>query len=212
MVKGLRFVCTDMWKPYLKVIAAQAGQALHVLDRFHITTHLNQAVDQVRRSESSRLRAAGKAKAERLKHLRWPLLRKGSRVRGKARQKLVALLVSKMATARAWELKETFFHFWTYKSVLWAEAFLDYWTERAMRSRLEPMKKVARMLRTHDDLLLNWFRAKGEISSGAVEGLNNKIRVVTRRSFGFRTFDAMEMALYHTLGRLPEPESAHRFC
>jgi len=104
-------------------------------------------------------------------------------------------------------LKETFFHFWTYKSVLWAEAFLDYWTERAMRSRLEPMKKVARMLRTHDDLLLNWFRAKGEISSGAVEGLNNKIRVVTRRSFGFRTFDAMEMALYHTLGRLPEPES-----
>jgi len=139
-------------------------------------------------------------------------LRKGSRVRGKARQKLVALLVSKMATARAWELKETFFHFWTYKSVLWAEAFLDYWTERAMRSRLEPMKKVARMLRTHDDLLLNWFRAKGEISSGAVEGLNNKIRVVTRRSFGFRTFDAMEMALYHTLGRLPEPESAHRFC
>ena len=91
--------------------------------------------------------------------------------------------------------------------VLWAEAFLDYWTERAMRSRLEPMKKVARMLRTHDDLLLNWFRAKGEISSGAVEGLNNKIRVVTRRSFGFRTFDAMEMALYHTLGRLPEPES-----
>src|SRR2546421_5368610 len=173
VVKGLRFVCTDMWKPYLKVIAAQAGQALHVLDRFHITTHLNQAVDQVRRSESSRLRAAGKAKAERLKHLRWPLLRKASRVRGKARQKLVALLVSKMATARAWELKETFFHFWTYKSVLWAEAFLDYWTERAMRSRLEPMKKVARMLRTHDDLLLNWFRAKGAISSGAVEGLNN---------------------------------------
>ena len=61
-------------------------------------------------------------------------------------------------------------------------------------------------------LLLNWFRAKGEISSGAVEGLNNKIRVVTRRSYGFRTFDAMEIALYHTLGRLPEPETTHRFC
>jgi transposase len=67
VVKGLRFVCSDMWKPYLKVIAAEAGQALHVLDRFHITTHLNQAVDQVRRSESSRLRAAGKAMAQRLK-------------------------------------------------------------------------------------------------------------------------------------------------
>jgi transposase len=91
--------------------------------------------------------------------------------------------------------------------------FLDYWTWRALRSRIEPMKKVARMLRTHEDLLLNWFKAKGEISSGAVEGLNNKIRVVTRRSYGFRTYDAMEIALYHTLGRLPEPgEFTHRFC
>ena len=212
VVKGLRFVCSDMWKPYLNVIAAQAGQALHVLDHFHITTHLNQAVDQVRRSECSRLRAAGKARAERLKHMRWPLLRKGSRVRGQARQKLNALLASKMATARAWELKEAFYHFWNYRSVLWAGAFLDHWCYRAMRSRLEPMKKVARMLRAHDELLLNWFRAKGEISSGAVEGLNNKIRVVTRRSYGFRTYDAMQTALYHTLVRLPEPESAHKFC
>jgi transposase len=212
VVGGIRFVCSDMWKPYLQVIAAQAGQALHVLDRFHITTHLNQAVDEVRRAESSRLRAAGKAMAQRLKHMRWPLLRRGSRVRGQARQKLYALLISKLATARAWELKETFSHFWTYKSVIWAQAFLDYWCFRAMRSRLEPMKKVARMLRAHEELLLNWFRAKGEISAGAVEGLNNKIRVVTRRSYGFRTYEAMEVALYHTLGRLPEPETAHRFC
>jgi len=81
-----------------------------------------------------------------------------------------------------------------------------------MRSRLEPIKKVARMLRTHVELQMNWFRAKGEISSGAVDGLNNKIRVVTRRSFGFRTYKVMEMAMYHWPGRLPEPESIHRFC
>src|SRR6266851_2603729 len=142
----------------------------------------------------------------------WPLLRKGSRVRGEARKKLNALLASKLDTARAWELKEAFLHFWKYKSPIWAGAFLDSWCHRAMRSRLEPMQKVARMLRNHEELLLNWFRAKGELSSGAVEGLNNKIRVITRRSFGFRTFKAMQMALYHTLGRLPEPESAHRFC
>ena len=108
-------------------------------------------------------------------------------------------------------MKEIFSHFWKYKSVIWAGAFLDYWCFRAMRSRLEPMKKVARMLRAHEPIL-NWFRAKGEISNGAVEGLHNKIRVVTRRSYGFRTFDAMEIALYHNLGRLPEPESPHRFC
>jgi transposase len=187
----------------LRVIAAQAGQALHVLDRFHITGHLNQAVDQVRRAESTRLRTKSKKAAQRLKHMRWPLLRRGSRVRGRARQKLDALLASKLATARAWDLKETFSYFWKYKSVIWAGGFLDYWCFWAMRSRLEPIKRVARMLRAHEPLILNWFRAKGEISNGAVEGLNNKIRVVTRRSYGFRTYEAMEIARYHNLGRLP---------
>jgi transposase len=112
-------------------------------------------------------------------------LRRVSRVRGRARQKLHALFVSKLATGRAWESKETFSHFWIYKSVM--QAFLDYWCFRALRSRWEPMRKVARTLRAHEELILNWFRAKGEISAGAVEGLNNKIRVVTRRSYGFRT-------------------------
>ena len=213
VVGGLRFVCTDMWRPYLNVIAAKAGQALHVLDRFHITSHLNQAVDEVRRAESGRLRAAGLALAERLKSMRWTLLRRGSRVRGRARRQLGRLLNSPLATARAWMLKDLFEHFWTYKSVTGAGNFLEFWTWRALRSRLEPMQKVARMLRTHEELLMNWFKAKGEISSGAVEGLNNKIRVVTRRSYGFRTYEAMEIALYHTLGRLPEPEEfTHRFC
>ena len=69
VMKGLRFVCSDMWKPYLQVIAQQCPQAVHVLDRFHVTLHLNQAVDEVRRSESMCLRAAGKASAQRLKHM-----------------------------------------------------------------------------------------------------------------------------------------------
>ena len=213
VVRGLRFVCSDMWRPYLNEIAAQASQALHVLDRFHIATHLNQAVDQVRRAETGRLRAAASTQAAHLKDMRWKLLRRRSRVRGKARQQLNALVASKLVTARAWILKEIFDHFWSYRSVTWASYFLDDWTWRALRSRIEPMMKVARTLRAHQELLLNWFRAKGEISSGAVEGLNNKIRVVTRRSYGFRTYEAMEIALYHTLGRLPEPEEfSHRFC
>jgi transposase len=211
VVGGLRFVCSDMWRPYLNVIAAKAGQALHVLDRFHITMHLNQAVDQVRRAESTRLR--GRPLAERLKKMRWKLLRKGSRVRGRAKRKLCGLLYAKLDTGRAWMLKETFQDFWRYRSVHWAKAFLDVWSTRALRSRLEPMQKVARMLRSHEELILNWFKAKGEISNAAVEGLNNKIRVVTRRSYGFRTYDAMEIALYHTLGKLPEPdEFSHGFC
>jgi transposase len=211
VVGGLRFVCSDMWRPYLNVIAAKVGQALHVLDRFHITMHLNQAVDQVRRAESTRLR--GRPMAKRLKKMRWKLLRKGSRVRGRAKHKLCGLLYAKLGTGRAWMLKETFQDFWRYRSLFWAKAFLDVWTTRALRSRLEPMQKVARMLRSHEELILNWFKAKGEISNAAVEGLNNKIRVVTRRSYGFRTYDAMEIALYHTLGKLPEPdEFSHTFC
>jgi transposase len=211
VVGGLRFVCSDMWKPYLNVIAAKAGQALHVLDRFHITMHLNQALDEVRRAESGRLR--GRPMARKLKHLRWKLLRRGNRVRGRAKQRLRGLLRANLDTGRAWMLKETFQDFWRYRSLSWAGAFLSVWTERALRSRLEPMRKVARMLRSHEKLILNWFRAKGEVSTGAVEGLNNKIRVVTRRSYGFRTYKAMEIALYHTLGRLPEPnEFTHKFC
>jgi len=213
VVQGLRFVCSDMWRPYLGIIAAKAGQALHVLDRFHITWNLNQALDQVRRAESGRLRAAGRAQADQFKNMRWKLLRRTSRVRGRARSQLGRLLRTKLVTARAWALKDLFEHFWTYKSVRHAGEFLGYWTWRALRSRIEPMRKVARTLRTHEELLLNWFRAKGEISAAAVEGLNNKIRVVTRRSYGFRTYDAMEIALYHTLGKLPEPgEFTHRFC
>jgi len=74
------------------------------------------------------------------------------------------------------------------------------------------MKKVAQMLRGHRALLLNWFRAKGAISSGTVEGFNNKAKLTTRRAYGFRTFRAIEVALYHALGNLPEPEPTHRFC
>jgi len=210
VVGGLQYVCSDMWKPYLKVLAQRVGQALHILDRFHITMHLNQAVDQVRRAESTRLK--GQPLAERLKKMRWKLLRKGSHVRGRAKVKLEGLLASRLATGRAWDLKEAFQHFWKYRSPIWAGGFLDYWTERAMRSRLEPMKKVARMLRAHEGLILNWFKARGEVSTGATEGLNNKIRVVTRRAYGFRTYKAMEIALYHNLGKLPEPnELTHTF-
>ena len=186
VVAGLRFVCSDMWKPYLSVVASVAVQAVQAVDCFHVVMNLNKAVDQVRRQESGRLR--GKPLAKRLKKMRWKLLRRGSRVRGRARARLEFLLASRLATARAWNLKEAFHQFWRYRSVWYAGGFLDYWCERAMRSRLEPMKRIARMLRFHEELLLNWFRARVEISSGAVEGLNNKIRVVTRRAYGFRTY------------------------
>jgi transposase len=82
---------------------------------------------------------------------------------------------------------------------------------QTMRSRIEPMKKIARSLRQHRELILNYFRAGKLISSGVVEGLNNKAKVTMRKSYGFRTYRVLELALYHSLGNPPEPESAHDF-
>jgi transposase len=210
VVAGIRVVVSDMWRPYLAVVRKNMSHAVQILDRFHLTTLLNKAVDQVRRSEGYALR--GQRRGQRLKLTRWLLLKPRARVRGKARERLDAVIDSKLRTARAWILKEAFAHFWTYHHPRWAKAFLDAWITRALRSRLDPIRKVARTLRAHERLILNWFEWKKAFSSAAVEGLNNKARVVTRRSYGFRRFHVLETALYHTLGNLPEPELTHRFC
>lgn len=109
-------------------------------------------------------------------------------------------------------MREDFQRFWTYPYAGWARRFLREWCARTMRSKIEPMKKVARMLRGHEALIRNRFKARGTISAGVTEGLNNKLRLTTRRAYGFRTFDAANAALYHNLGALPEPEFTHRSC
>ena len=118
---------------------------------------------------------------------------------------------SSMASIRAYWLVVAFEHFWSYLSPTWAGKFLDAWCRRVRRSRLGPLKKVASTLREHRELLLNYFRAKKAISGGIVEGLNNKVKLTFRKSYGFRTDKAREIALYHVLGKLPEPELTHRF-
>ncbi len=81
-----------------------------------------------------------------------------------------------------------------------------------MRSRPEPIKKVARSIRAHQDLILNWFAARKEFSSGIVKGLNYKIKLTIRKAYGFKTLEAAEIALSHALAHLPEPKLAHEFC
>ena len=80
-----------------------------------------------------------------------------------------------------------------------------------MRSKIEPMKQMAKTLRNKRELLLNWFRADGALSSAVVEEFNNKLKLITRKSFSFHTQEAYETALYHNLGALPEPVFTHRF-
>lgn len=81
-----------------------------------------------------------------------------------------------------------------------------------MRSRLEPMKKFVGTLRQHEDLLMNYFKAKKQYTSGIVEGLNLKVNLSMRKAYGFRSFDVLKIALFHQLGDLPEPNPTHRFC
>lgn len=208
--RALRFVCSDMWKPYLEVVAEKAPEALHVLDRFHIVATMNRAIDEVRAKEARGLVAKGYQPV--LKHSRWCLLKRPENLTDKQDVKLADLLRYNLKTVRAYLLKEDFQFFWNYVSPHWAGWFLDRWCKKVMRSRIAPMKKIALSLRNHRELIMNWFRARNLVSLGAVEGLNNKLKVVTRKSYGFRTFEATEIALYHTLGALPQPEFAHRFC
>jgi transposase len=203
------FVCSDMWEPYLKVIREKCSEALHILDRFHIVAKMNKAVDEVRAGESRRMAREGFVPV--LKKSRWLLLKRQENLKTEQRFRLRDLLRYNLKTVRAYILKEAFQQLWDYNSPTWAGKFLDQWCRQVMRSQIEPMKKIARSMRQHRELILNYFRAQKLFSSGVVEGLNNKAKVTMRRSYGFRTFRTLELALYHSLGKLPEPESTHEF-
>jgi transposase len=209
LASHIEFVCSDMWQPYLKVIREKCSQALHILDRFHIVAKMNEALDDVRAAEARRMAQDGYQPV--LKKSRWCLLKRIENLTSTQWLRLRDLVRYNLKTVRAYLLKEEFQMFWDYNSPTWAGKFLDDWCSKTMRSRIEPMKKIARMLRTHRPLILNYFKAKKQYSSGVVEGLNNKAKVTMRKSYGFRTSRVLELALYHSLGKLPEPELTHTF-
>jgi transposase len=206
---AIKYVCTDMWRAYLKVVRENMPDAMHVLDRFHIVKLLNEAVDQVRREENRTLYAQG---IEVLRGMKYVFLKRPENMTEHQQEQLQKVMNKKrLKTVRAWLWKERFQLFWEYTSPYWARRYLKRWEHGAMRSRLSPLKKFVRTLRSHEELIMNWFAAKKMYSSGAVEGMNRKINLVTRKSYGFRSFKVLRIALFHTLGRLPEPDVTHRF-
>ena len=205
----LKHICSDMWKPYLKVIKKKSPQAIHILDRFHIVAKLNNAIDEVRAGEHRRMKEDGYEPL--LKNSRWCLLKRKENLTEKQEAKLTDLLKYNLKSIRAYLIKEDFNGLWEYVSAGWAGRFLDRWCSRAMRSKLEPIKKVAKTIRRHKPLILNWFKAKKAFSSGIVEGLNNTVKVVTKNAYGYRSLKCAEIALYHRLGKLPDPLEHHRF-
>ena len=209
LLERIQYVCSDMWKAYLNVIARRLKAAVHILDRFHIMQHFGKALDKVRASEAKRLNKEGHEPV--LCKARFCFLKRRENLTEKQSGRLSELLSMNLRSVRAYLLKEDFQRFWEYKHPAWAGKFLDRWCDRTMRSRIEPMKDIAKMLRSHRELILNWFRAKKRFNSGVVEGLNLKWNLTVRKSFGFRTPEALKTASFHQLGELPEPRFTHRF-
>lgn len=181
----------------------------HILDRFHVVAKLNLAIDDIRSGEARQLIKDGYEPV--LKRSRWCLLKRPENLTDTQRIKLREVLRYNLKSVRAYLFKEYFQHFWDYDSPTWAGKFLDQWCAEVMRSRIDPLKKFAGTVRNHRELLLNYFRARKQFSSGVIEGLNNKAKVTMRKAYGFRTFKATELALYHVLGKLPEPKLTHSF-
>ena len=146
-----------------------------------------------------------------LKHSRWCLLKNPENLTDKQVVKLKELLKYNLPPVKAYLLKEDFQRFWEYKTQRGAERFLREWITRVMKTDLEPMQRVARMLQAHEELILNWFKAKGELSSGSVEGMNYNVKLAMRKAYGFRSLDVLKTVLYHQLGNLPQREFTHRF-
>ena len=148
------------WRlPYIRVIRERCSQAVHILDRFHIVAKMNDALDDVRAEEARALTRNGREPV--LKKARWCLLKRPDNLTTPQKGRLKELLRYNLKSVRAYLLKEDFQQLWAYSSPIWAGKFLDAWCTTALRSRIEPMKKMARMCRRHRPLILNWFKAKG---------------------------------------------------
>jgi len=199
-------VCCDMWQPYVEVIKKHLPEADLIFDKFHIIQNLLTALDAVRREEASELKQRN---PELLKRTRYLWLKNPENLTPKQRARLGYLEKLNLRTNRAYLLKESFKELWTYASKTWARKFLQKWLWWATHSRLRPMRNFAWTLRRHLEGVLSYFDVP--ISNAAVEGMNNKAKVVSHRCYGFRTANTFITALYHCLGKLPEPIPVHRF-
>ena len=180
------------------------------VDEVDFGAKLNETVDKVRRAEAREL--AGKGLVV-LKNLRYAFLKRPENLTDGQREGLQKIVNKRsLKTVRAYHWKESFRLFWEYECPAAASKFLRRWCRGANRSRLKPIKAFVKTLRRHEDLILNWFRAKKRFSSGAVEAMNRGAGLVSNLARGFRNPEIRRIALFHALGDLPmPPEYTHRF-
>jgi len=188
-------VAMDMWRAYANAVTELLPKASIVHDRFHISQHLNEAVDKVRRQENKQLIKNGDG---RLKGSRYLWLTNEENQKEKFVETFDKLKQSDLKVARAWAIKELFKEFWEYKYPANARRHFEKWYSWAIRSRLEPIKKKAKMLKNHLSNLLNYF--KHRISNAVAEGLNSKIQTVKANARGYRSFDGFRNSILFYCG------------
>lgn len=196
---GLAAVAMDMWGPYIRATRKYVPEAERriVFDKFHVAWHLGEAVDRVRSRENRELRAQGD---ERLLRTRFLWLQNPERMSRRQRLAFGPLRDSNLKAARAWALKETAMALWGYRQRGWAERMWKRWYGWAMRSRLEPMKRVARMIKSHWEGVIN--AATSDITNALAEGMNAKIQWIKRKACGYRNRERFRQAIYFHLGGL----------
>ncbi len=187
-------VTIDMWQAYENSVASHAPQAEIVLDRFHISKHLNEGVDKVRREEHRELID------ERLKGKRYHFLFNAEKLDEERQQELDALQKQQLRTGRAWSIKDYFRWFWDEPDAIAGREFFDHWYNWAIRSRLEPMKKVAKMLKNRLDNILSWFRHR--ITNSNAEGFNSRIQAIKSNARGFKSFQNYRTRILFFCGKL----------
>ena len=195
--QGVRAVAVDMWPGYMSAIRNMLGQADIVHDKFHVSKYLNDAVDKIRRTEHRKLRAQGDSP---LTGTKYDWLKSIDDKRSAEAVAFRHLYQANFKTSRAWALKESFAAFWDYRYPRSAENYFDSWTGRVMRSRLEPMKDVAKMLRRHREGLLNYTTHR--ITNAAAEGFNSIIQTIKANARGFRSFENFRTRILFFCGKL----------
>lgn len=190
-------VSIDMWQAYENSVRTHAPNADIVYDKFHISKYLNEAVDKVRRGENKQLRSEGD---DRLAGTRQLWLFNPENMDDSRNDQLEMLRDQQLKTARAWGIKDYFRWFWASSDAAAATEFFQEWYSWASRSRLEPVKKVARMLKSRLANILTWFRHP--ISNATAEGFNSRIQSIKSNARGFRNFDNYRIRILFFCGKL----------
>lgn len=190
-------VAMDMWQAFENSAAKQVPQAEVVHDRFHISKRLNEAVDKVRRQEHKALMKEGD---ETLKGTKQLWLFNPENLSDDKWADFATLKDAELKTARAWAIREQFRWFWEYKYAGHAKNFFHNWYAWAVRCRLEPVVKVAKLIKRRLDNILTWFRHR--ISNGHAEGFNSRIQAIKAAARGFRSFDNYRTRILFCCGKL----------